>query len=116
MTTYYRPLPYDPVRPWVENGTWYSALSTDGCNATTRKRPCAAGGRLDLWSAPRFRGPWTQRAPLFTTNTTASGGVPSVGAITAEFVTSNYIGGLPGDPDGGSTRVVTQVNRRAPCV
>ena len=28
----------------------------------------------------------------------------------AEFVTSGYFGFLPGDPDGGKTRVVTQNN------
>ena len=32
------------------------------------------------------------------------------GAITREFVTSGYFGGVPGDPDGGLTRVVTQNN------
>ena len=32
------------------------------------------------------------------------------GAITREFVTSGYFGGIPGDPDGGATRVVTQNN------
>lgn len=32
------------------------------------------------------------------------------GAITREFVTSGYFGGLAGDPDGGKTRVVTQNN------
>jgi hypothetical protein len=111
---YYRPLPYDPVRPWRDtDGKWYSALSTDGCNATTRRLPCAAGGRLDLWRADNFSGPWTQLAPMFTTNTTMSGGVAQVGAITKEFVTSGYIGGLPGDPDGGSTRVITQNNAGA---
>ena len=32
---YYRFLPYDPVRPWVDtDGLWYSTISTDGCNAT----------------------------------------------------------------------------------
>jgi hypothetical protein len=43
---YYRALPYDPVRPWIDaDGKWYSAMSTDGCNSTTKKTPCAAGGR-----------------------------------------------------------------------
>ena len=35
------------------------------------------------------------------------------GAITREFVTSGYFGGVPGDPDGGLTRVVTQNNAGA---
>ena len=108
---FYRGLPYDPVRPWKDtDGKWYSALSTDGCNATTRKTPCAAGGRLDLFVADKFDGPWTQLPAMFTTNTTMSGGAAAVGAITREFVTSGYFGGLPGDPDVGATRVVTQNN------
>ena len=47
---------------------------------------------------------------MFTTNVTKSGAKESPGAITREFVTSGYFGGLPGDPDGGKTRVVTQNN------
>jgi len=54
---------------------------------------------------------WEQLPPLFTTNVTKSGKKWSHGAITREFVTSGYFGGLPGDPDSdGSTRVVTQNN------
>ena len=35
--SFYRALPYDPVRPWKDtDGQWYSTISTDGCNATTR--------------------------------------------------------------------------------
>jgi len=44
---------------------------------------------------------------------TKSGDSSSPGAITAEFVTSGYFGGLPGDPAKGATRVVTQ-NRAGP--
>lgn len=111
---YYRALPYDPVRPWKDtDGKWYVAMSTDGCNATTRKLPCEAGGRLDLFTAPSFDGPWTQLPAMFTTNMTKSGTVSSSGAITAEFVTSDYFGALPGDPAKGATRVVTQ-NRGGP--
>jgi sucrose-6-phosphate hydrolase SacC (GH32 family) len=50
---------------------------------------------------------------MFTTNVTKSGASTSPGVIEGEFVTSGYFGGLPGDPDGGSTRVVTQ-NRAGP--
>eukprot|EP00662_Eupelagonemidae_sp_cell21_P055639 gene55639-17919_t len=88
-------------------------MSTDGCNTTTRKTPCAAGGRLDLYASPALRGAkaaWRYVGPMFTTNTTASGDKKSPGAITREFVTSGYFGGVPGDPDGGKTRVVTQNN------
>ena len=106
---YYRALPYDPVRPWLDrDGKWYFTIATDGCNATTQKIPCAAGGQLSLWKAMHFRGPWWQVDPLFTTNMTKSGTASRPGHITAEFVTPNYIGGLPGDPDGGKTRVVMQ--------
>ena len=117
---FYRALPYDPVRPWKEtgpggDGKWYSAWSTDGCNKTggdgTQKTPCKPGGQLELLSAPSLHGPWTNLPPMFTTNTTCSAGACTHGTITGEFVTSGYIGGLPGDPDpGGSTRVVTQNN------
>jgi hypothetical protein len=41
---------------------------------------------------------------MFVTNRSA--GRP----IHGEFVTSNYFGALAGDPDGGTTRVVTQNN------
>ena len=109
---YYRALPYDPVRPWKDyDGKWYSALSTDGCNSTTKKTPCAAGGRLDLFTASNFNGPWEQLDPMFTTNLTYRGfGHIESGHITREFVTSGYFGGLQGDPDNGTTRVVTQNN------
>ena len=110
---YYRALPYDPVRPWKDfDGKWYYGLSTDGCNSTTRRVPCTAGGRLELFTADRFDGPWTQLAPLFTTNTTMSGRAVDH-SCTGEFVTSDYFGALPGDPDGGKTRVLTQ-NRVGP--
>jgi len=117
---YFRGLPYDPTRPWKDSdGKWYVAMSTDGCNAS-KARPCPAGGRLDLFTSPALRGAdadWTQlladEGGMFTTNMTVSGAVRSPGAITGEFVTSGYFGGLPGDPDGGRTRVVTQ-NRAGP--
>ena len=109
---FYRALPYDPVRPWKDyDGKWYSAWSTDGCNSTTRKVPCAAGGQLEILTSPSLHGAgmdWKQLEPMFTTNTTKSGMQTSMGAITAEFVTAGYFGGVPGDPDGGTTRVVTQ--------
>jgi hypothetical protein len=107
----YRALPYDPVRPWKDrDGKWYSAWSSDGCNATTKKAPCAAGGQLELYTSPKLHGEganWVQLEPMFTTNTTCSG-VYCGSSISGEFVTSGYFGGLPGDPDGGTTRVVTQ--------
>jgi sucrose-6-phosphate hydrolase SacC (GH32 family) len=45
---------------------------------------------------------------MFTTSTTRSGTITTPGAIYQEFVTSGYFGGLPGDPDKGASRVVTQ--------
>eukprot|EP00037_Helgoeca_nana_P037818 m.17890 g.17890 ORF g.17890 m.17890 type:complete len:641 (+) comp9448_c1_seq1:4801-6723(+) len=111
---YYRALPYDPVRPWKDyDGKWYSSWSTDGCNSTTKKVPCAAGGQLELLTSPVLRGAgtnWVQLDAMFTTNMTKSGAATAPGAITREFVTSGYFGGIPGDPDGGTTRVVTQNN------
>ena len=76
----------------------------------SQKLPCKPGGQLELLSAPTLRGPWTPLPPMFTTNVTCSAGECNHGAINSEFVTSNYFGGLAGDPDGGSTRVVTQNN------
>jgi len=111
---YYRPLPYDPVRPWKDyDGKWYSAWSTDGCNSTTKKVPCALGGQLELLTSPALHGPnadWKQLDPMFTTPVTMSGQFKSPNAIEREFVTAGYFGGVPGDPDGGTTRVVTQNN------
>ena len=98
-----------------------------------KKVPCKPGGQLELLTSvrrtpvgsrrprtrtqPRACGqdalhgkPWKQLPPMFTTNVTKSGAKESPGAITREFVTSGYFGGLPGDPDGGKTRVVTQNN------
>eukprot|EP01052_Picozoa_sp_SAG31_P021513 SAG31_NODE_1668_length_7576_cov_1.630467_7_plen_196_part_00 len=125
---YYRGLPYDPVRPWIDvDGKWYSAWSADGCNGTTqwgptspsdlKKLPCKAGGQLELLVSDALHGEqanWTQLPPLFTTNVTKSGALESPGAILGEFVTPDYFGNLTGDPDDGSTRVVTQ-NYAAPC-
>ena len=31
------------------------------------------GGRLDMFRAEHFRGPWRQLPPMFTSNTTKSG-------------------------------------------
>ena len=110
------------VRPWKEvgpggDGLWYSAWSADGCNASgynasgdpippksSRGGPCPAGGSLELLSSKSLHGPWKQLGPMFVTNRSA--GRP----IHGEFVTSNYFGALAGDPDGGTTRVVTQNN------
>ena len=114
---FYRALPYDPVRPWKDyDGKWYSAWSTDGCNSTTKKVPCAAGGQLEILTSPSLHGAdmdWKQLEPMFTTAVTMSGMQKSEGVITGEFVTAGYFGGVPGDPDGGTTRVVTQ-NRAGP--
>ena len=55
---FYRALPYDPVRPWKDvDGKWYSSWSSDGCNATTRRTPCEAGGQLELLVSPSLHGP-----------------------------------------------------------
>ena len=64
---YYRALPYDPVRPWKDrDGKWYVTIAADGCNATTKATPCAAGGQLALWKGESLRGPWWQVNALFT--------------------------------------------------
>ena len=69
------PLQWHRTDCWQEElgGLWYLAMSTDGCNAS-KAVPCAAGGRLDLYSASALEGPWTQllvdEGGMFTTNTT----------------------------------------------
>ena len=122
QASFYRGLPYDPVRPWKDtDGKWYSAWSTDGCNGTNqwgptpavnlKKTPCEPGGQLELLVSDALHGAkanWKQLPPMFTTNVTKSGAKESPGTITHEFVTSGYFGGLAGDPDGGKTRVVMQ--------
>lgn len=103
---YYRGLPYDPVRPWIDNdGNWYATIATDGCNSTTKRLPCAAGGQLDLYSSPLLHGPgsnWTHIGPMFTSNITMLDQ-----SEHAEFVTPEYLGNIPGDTKKGATRIVT---------
>ena len=62
--SWWRPIPYDPARPWQEeDGTWYQLLSMDGCNTTaapkqlTKAVSCEAGGQLVMWKSPALRGP-----------------------------------------------------------
>eukprot|EP01062_Namystynia_karyoxenos_P028852 TRINITY_DN21795_c0_g1_i1.p1 TRINITY_DN21795_c0_g1~~TRINITY_DN21795_c0_g1_i1.p1 ORF type:complete len:548 (+),score=109.37 TRINITY_DN21795_c0_g1_i1:85-1644(+) len=103
---FWRALPYDPARPWRDNdGNWYTVLSTDGCNGTKGEAgvTCPAGGRLDMWRSPALRGEraaWEHTGHIFTTNRTVCD-VP----LTSEFVTIDFIGGIPGDAKGG-TRVL----------
>lgn len=96
--TWYRHIPYDPARPWVdEDGKWYVLLSMDGCNSTTQKLPCQSGGQLQLWRSPALRGKnasWEHVGPVFTSSAT----VLQNGHLSAEFVTIDYVGKLPGDP------------------
>lgn len=104
--SWYRAIPYDPARPWVEeDGNWYLLVSMDGCNATTQQLPCALGGELHLWRSPALQGPaadWQHLGPVFTSNATVLKG----GHLTKEFVTIDYIGKLTGDPSpAGDTRV-----------
>ena len=72
--SWYRGIPYDPARPWKEaDGNWYQLLSMDGCNSTTRKLPCEAGGQLVMWRSPKLRGDgmkWEKVGPVFTSNGT----------------------------------------------
>ncbi|KAL1498447.1 hypothetical protein AB1Y20_013772 [Prymnesium parvum] len=100
--SWYRPLPYDPARPWLDtDGNWYLLLSMDGCNATTRALPCAAGGQVVLWRSASLRGgAWEEVGPVFTSSRT----VLPAGRLTREFVTIEWLGSLQGDPRGGGPR------------
>eukprot|EP00756_Hemistasia_phaeocysticola_P052942 Hpha_TRINITY_DN28274_c0_g1::TRINITY_DN28274_c0_g1_i1::g.116785::m.116785 len=108
--SYYRALPYDPVRPWKDSdGAWYATIATDACNETTRKVPCAGGGQLELYTSPHLRGSgaaWRRVGPMFRSNRTALTGHGDTNIEGRELVTADYIGGLPGDPRGGATRLV----------
>ena len=87
----------------------YMALSVDACNSSNPL--CPGGGRLAMWRSPALRGAkadWKQVGPLFTANMTKSGMNTTAGAITGVFVTSDYVGGLRGDPALGATRCVIQ--------
>lgn len=103
---YNRSIPYDPPRPWRgTDGTWYTAISADACNSTGYT--CDGGGRAYLYSSPFMRGPranWQQAGILFESNFTVL--TPYTGqAMNREFVTSDYIGNLTGDPNRGNTRI-----------
>lgn len=104
-----RNLPYDPVRPWVDaDGAWYATIAADACNATAL--PCAGGGALYLFTSPALRGPaaaWRPAGVLFASNWTVLTPHDPTAVVTAEFVTPDYVGALPGDPRGGATRCVT---------
>ena len=98
------------MRPWIDtNGKWYATIATDGCNATTKKVPCAKGGQADLWvnSGSELYGKnanWEQITPLFTSPQDVLPGVFE----QREFVTPEYFGSVPGDPQkGNTTRVFT---------
>lgn len=104
--TFYRGVPYDPARPWVDaDGKWYMLLSFDACNATTQKLPCLAGGELHMWSSKKLRGSgaeWEHLGPVLRSNAT----VLKIGNLTSEFVTIDYVGMLEGDPSPAhNTRV-----------
>jgi len=95
--SWWRPIPYDPARPWQEpaDGNWYQLLSMDGCNTTAAapapKLPCEAGGQLVMWKSPALRGPtaaWEKVGPVFS----AKDAVLAGAHLTKEFVTIDYIG------------------------
>ena len=107
--SFWRPVPYDPARPWREaDGNFYQLLSLDGCNASgypSTHAYCPSGGQLVMWRSRALRGAradWRQVGPVFTSNQT----VLANGFLHKEFVTIDYIGFLPGDPAGGKTRLL----------
>ena len=96
--SFYRPVPYDPARPWRESdGYYYVLLSFDHCNTTTKALPCESGGMLVMWRSPALRGPtadWQYVGPVFSSNRTVLSGAH----LTKEFVTIDFLGRLQGDP------------------
>eukprot|EP00937_MAST-01D_sp_MAST-1D-sp2_P000381 g381.t1 len=98
--SFWRPVPYDPARPWREaDGNFYQLVSLDACNASglPQGAGCPAGGQLGMWRSPALRGPkahWRMVGPAFTSNTTVLPGAH----LVREFVTIDFIGTLAGDP------------------
>ena len=99
--SFWRPVPYDPARPWRDSdGQWSQLLSLDACNASglpSTGSSCPPGGQLGLWRSPALRGPeaeWRYVGPVFTSNET----VLEIGFLHREFVTINLVGMLEGDP------------------
>ena len=95
--SFWRPIPYDPARPWFENGRWYQLLSMDACNNTGGNiggKTCSKGGQLSMWSSPALRGrlaDWKLIGPVWTDNTT----VLRDGFLSHEFVTIDFLGTMP---------------------
>ena len=102
----YRGMAFDP-QAWRDvDGKVYIAVATDGCNSTTRKMPCVDGSAIFLWRAPSLLSnpeQWEALGAMFTTNDDAM----AKGGSRGEMVTPSYTGNLAGDPQGGSTRLLT---------
>eukprot|EP00937_MAST-01D_sp_MAST-1D-sp2_P007435 g7435.t1 len=102
--SFWRPVPYDPARPWRDaDGQWSVLLSLDACNASGLPPGgrCLEGGQLGMWRSPALRGAeadWRYAGPVFTSNKT----VLDSGHLSREFVTIDLIGMLEGDPHPGS--------------
>lgn len=137
---FYRGLPYDPVRPWVDDdGQWYATIAADSCNAT-KTSDCVTGSaqyllRLERqgedkknvskpYSIQDYR--WENLGMMFASNATAvhhdyshcenpnNSGIMCGGPRHREFTTPNYIGALPGSVMPGQPdpkwRVLTDNN------
>ena len=107
---YYRGIPYDPFRPFRDHdGWWYAGIAVDACNGTTDAVPCSTGGAIAMWRSPALRGAeadWQQQAPIlmFANNHSIYPGPMSQHGLM-EFVTIDFFGSLPGDPNGTSSVV-----------
>ena len=109
--TFYRPVPYDPARPWREaDGHYYVLLSFDHCNVTTKKLPCdSGGGMLVAWRSPALRGPkadWQYVGPVFSSNHRSR--APS----GQGFVTIDYLGGLRHPAASSGSRIFLNNGRQ----
>ena len=105
--SYYRPVPYDPPRPWKDlDGNWYMLLSLDACNGTTDGVPCAEGAAVGIFKGTdRLHGKgarWERLGTFYKTNKT----VIKEGHQTRETTTAAFAGAFFGDPYNYTTRVL----------
>jgi len=105
--SFYRGIPYDPARPWIDSdNNWYMLVSTDACNQTTQSVPCEGGGAATLYvSTNKLHDKdsnWKRVGDMYSSPHTV---IPNA-RLTKEFVTIDYIGALANDPNGGETRVL----------
>eukprot|EP00729_Bicosta_minor_P013435 gene13435-8674_t len=82
--SWWRPIPYDPARPWKDTDGNWRCLALRGKTAK-----------------------WEHVGAVFTSNATVLGDTDGTGHLTKEFVTIDFLGTMKGDPDtsNGGTKI-----------